>query len=60
MQRADRLALRLRAHSPQARLQLLQRRQQDAGRQLRARMTRRKDVHVGSYAASMPRKVPRR
>ncbi|WP_435003928.1 exodeoxyribonuclease VII large subunit [Xanthomonas arboricola] len=39
MQRADRLALRLRAHSPQARLQLLQRRQQDAGRQLRARMT---------------------
>lgn len=39
MQRADRLALRLRAQSPQARLQLLHRRQQDAGRQLRARMT---------------------
>ncbi|WP_311238616.1 MULTISPECIES: exodeoxyribonuclease VII large subunit [unclassified Xanthomonas] len=39
MQRADRLALRLRAHSPQARLQLLQRRQEEAGRQLRARMT---------------------
>ncbi|UUE97831.1 exodeoxyribonuclease VII large subunit [Xanthomonas hortorum pv. pelargonii] len=39
MQRADRLALRLRAHSPQARLQLLHRRQEDAGRQLRARMT---------------------
>ncbi|KQQ75488.1 exodeoxyribonuclease [Xanthomonas sp. Leaf131] len=39
MQRADRLALRLRAQSPQARLQLLQRRQEDAGRQLRARMT---------------------
>ncbi|OCG80175.1 exodeoxyribonuclease VII large subunit, partial [Xanthomonas euvesicatoria] len=38
MQRADRLALRLRAQSPQARLQLLHRRQQDAGRQLRARM----------------------
>ncbi|PPV06368.1 exodeoxyribonuclease VII, large subunit [Xanthomonas bromi] len=38
MQRADRLALRLRAHSPQARLQLLHRRQEDAGRQLRARM----------------------
>ncbi|AOD15346.1 exodeoxyribonuclease VII large subunit [Xanthomonas fragariae] len=39
MQRADRLALRLRAHSPQARLQLLHRRQEDAGRQLRARMS---------------------
>ncbi|MEA9565604.1 exodeoxyribonuclease VII large subunit [Xanthomonas sp. WHRI 8932A] len=39
MQRADRLALRLRAHSPQARLQLLQRRQEEAGWQLRARMT---------------------
>ncbi|APO94179.1 exodeoxyribonuclease VII large subunit [Xanthomonas vesicatoria] len=39
MQRADRLALRLRAHSPQARLQLLQRRQEDAGRQLRAHMS---------------------
>ncbi|WP_115553950.1 exodeoxyribonuclease VII large subunit [Xanthomonas arboricola] len=39
MQRADRLALRLRAHSPQARLQLLQRRQEEAGRQLRGRMT---------------------
>ncbi|USJ00126.1 exodeoxyribonuclease VII large subunit [Xanthomonas prunicola] len=39
MQRADRLALRLRAHSPQARLQLLHRRQEEAGRQLRARMT---------------------
>ncbi|MEA9557244.1 exodeoxyribonuclease VII large subunit [Xanthomonas nasturtii] len=39
MQRADRLALRLRAHSPQARLQLLQRRQEEAGRHLRARMT---------------------
>ncbi|CEE87967.1 Exodeoxyribonuclease 7 large subunit [Xanthomonas citri pv. citri] len=38
MQRADRLALRLRAQSPQARLQLLHRRQEDAGRQLRARM----------------------
>ncbi|KGK56092.1 exodeoxyribonuclease [Xanthomonas cannabis pv. phaseoli] len=38
MQRADRLALRLRAHSPQARLQLLHRRQEEAGRQLRARM----------------------
>ncbi|MFC7521520.1 exodeoxyribonuclease VII large subunit [Xanthomonas populi] len=39
MHRADRLALRLRAHRPQARLQLLHRRQEDAGRQLRARMT---------------------
>lgn len=39
MQRADRLALRLRAHSPQARLQLLHRRQEEAGRQLGARMT---------------------
>ncbi|KGE52107.1 exodeoxyribonuclease VII large subunit [Xanthomonas axonopodis pv. vasculorum] len=39
MQRADRLALRLRAQSPQARLQLLHRRQEEAGRQLRARMT---------------------
>ncbi|PKV12050.1 exodeoxyribonuclease VII large subunit [Xanthomonas prunicola] len=39
MQRADRLALRLRAHSPQARLQLLHRRQEEAGRQLSARMT---------------------
>ncbi|KAB7764856.1 exodeoxyribonuclease VII large subunit [Xanthomonas maliensis] len=39
IQRADRLALRLQARSPQARLQLLQRRQQDAGRQLRMRMT---------------------
>ncbi|MBB4132872.1 exodeoxyribonuclease VII large subunit [Xanthomonas sp. 3075] len=39
MQRADRLALRLRAHRPQARLQLLHRRQEDAARQLRARMT---------------------
>ncbi|SMQ95845.1 exodeoxyribonuclease VII large subunit [Xanthomonas fragariae] len=39
MQRADLLALRLRAHSPQARLQLLHRRQEDAGRQLRARMS---------------------
>ncbi|MBO9741044.1 exodeoxyribonuclease VII large subunit [Xanthomonas axonopodis pv. begoniae] len=38
MQRADRLALRLRAQSPQARLQLLHRRQEEAGRQLRARM----------------------
>ncbi|CEJ44339.1 exodeoxyribonuclease VII large subunit [Xanthomonas citri pv. bilvae] len=38
MQRADRLALRLRAQSPQARLQMLHRRQEDAGRQLRARM----------------------
>ncbi|MGD4825902.1 exodeoxyribonuclease VII large subunit [Xanthomonas citri pv. citri] len=38
MQRADRLALRLRAQSPQARLQLIHRRQEDAGRQLRARM----------------------
>ncbi|OOW83041.1 exodeoxyribonuclease VII large subunit [Xanthomonas axonopodis pv. clitoriae] len=38
MQRADRLALRLRAQSPQARLQLLHRRQEDAGRQLRAHM----------------------
>ncbi|EKQ58901.1 exodeoxyribonuclease VII large subunit [Xanthomonas citri pv. malvacearum str. GSPB2388] len=38
MQRADRLALRLRAQSPQARLQLLHRRQEDAGGQLRARM----------------------
>ncbi|KOR40171.1 exodeoxyribonuclease [Xanthomonas oryzae] len=38
MQRADRLALRLRAHSPQARLQLLHRRQEEAGRQLGARM----------------------
>ncbi|KPL48004.1 exodeoxyribonuclease [Xanthomonas axonopodis] len=39
MQRADRLALRLRAQSPQACLQLLHRRQEEAGRQLRARMT---------------------
>ncbi|ALS94609.1 exodeoxyribonuclease [Xanthomonas oryzae] len=39
MQCADRLALRLRAHSPQARLQLLHRRQEEAGRQLGARMT---------------------
>jgi len=39
MQRADRLALRLRAHSPQVRLQLFHRRREDAGRQLRARMT---------------------
>ncbi|MEL4045512.1 exodeoxyribonuclease VII large subunit [Xanthomonas oryzae pv. oryzae] len=39
MQRADRLALRLRAHSPQAHLQLLHRRQEEAGRQLGARMT---------------------
>ncbi|MCL1568205.1 exodeoxyribonuclease VII large subunit [Xanthomonas nasturtii] len=39
MQRADRLALRLLAHSPQARLQLLHRRQEEAGRQLRTRMT---------------------
>ncbi|MCC8487758.1 exodeoxyribonuclease VII large subunit [Xanthomonas campestris pv. raphani] len=38
MQHADRLALRLRARSPQARLQLLQRRQEDAARHLRARM----------------------
>ncbi|MGV7185876.1 exodeoxyribonuclease VII large subunit [Xanthomonas axonopodis] len=38
MQRADRLALRLRAQGPQARLQMLHRRQEDAGRQLRARM----------------------
>ncbi|ATS63359.1 MULTISPECIES: exodeoxyribonuclease VII large subunit [Xanthomonas] len=38
MQRADRLALRLRVQSPQARLQLFHRRQEDAGRQLRARM----------------------
>ncbi len=36
MQRADRLALRLNAQTPQARLQLLQRRQQDAGRRLHA------------------------
>ncbi|QJD67962.1 exodeoxyribonuclease VII large subunit [Xanthomonas campestris pv. badrii] len=39
MQRADRLALRLRAHSPQARLHLLQRRQEDAARRLHGRMT---------------------
>ncbi|PPU76714.1 MULTISPECIES: exodeoxyribonuclease VII large subunit [Xanthomonas] len=39
MQRADRLALRLRAQSPQARLQLLHRRQEDAARRLHGRMT---------------------
>ncbi|MCD0278943.1 exodeoxyribonuclease VII large subunit [Xanthomonas melonis] len=39
MQRADRLALRLRAHSPQARLHLLQRRQEEAARRLHGRMT---------------------
>ncbi|MFO3703452.1 exodeoxyribonuclease VII large subunit [Xanthomonas codiaei] len=39
MQRADRLALRLRAQSPQARLHLLQRRQEDAARRLHGRMT---------------------
>jgi len=43
MQRADRAGLRLGAQSPQARLQLLRRRQQDAARHLLAQMRRRLD-----------------
>ncbi len=40
MQRADRLALRLQAQGPQARLQWLRQRQQDAERRLHAQMLR--------------------
>ena len=43
MQRADRAGLRLGAQSPQARLQLLHRRQEDAARHLLAQMRRRLD-----------------
>ncbi|KRG41676.1 exodeoxyribonuclease [Stenotrophomonas panacihumi] len=43
MQRADRAGLRLDAQSPRARLQLLQRRQEDAARHLAAQMRARLD-----------------
>lgn len=45
MQRADRAVLRLNALRPQARLQMLQRRQQEARRRLDAAMQRRLQTH---------------